>query len=102
MYEKCLIPGVLYGAETWHCNKRQLKIIEDIQVNALLRILKLPKSTPRVAVLAETGSMFMEYRIKQLNYLYKIIASDSIRWIKKIAKNQVTDEKPYEKIWKTA
>ena len=95
MYEKCLIPGVLYGAETWHYNKRQLKIIEDIQVNALLRILKLPKSTPRVAVLAETGSMFMEYRIhiKQLNYLYKIITSDGTRWIKKIAENQVMDEK---------
>ena len=44
MYEKCLIQGVLCGAETWHYNKRQFKIIEDIQVNALLRILKLPKS----------------------------------------------------------
>ena len=30
MYEKCLIQGVLCGAETWHYNKRQFKIIEDI------------------------------------------------------------------------
>ena len=42
--------------------------------------------------------MYMEYRIhiKQLNYLYKIITSDGTRWIKKIAENQVTDEKVKE------
>ena len=78
-------------------NKRQFKIIEDIQVNALLRILKLPRSTPHVAVLGGIGSMFMEYRIhiKQLNFIM-IITSDVTRWIKKIAENQIMDEKVKE------
>ena len=55
-------------------NMPRKKVIEDLQVQTLKNIMKLPKSTPTIAVLGETGHMRMKHRIhkRQLNYIYKV------------------------------
>ena len=50
LYQKCIIPATLYGAETWQINKKQLNKIEDIQYKCLRRILKTADSTPKPAL----------------------------------------------------
>ena len=70
--EKAVIPAALYGCETWKMTCQEEKVIEDLQVQTLKNIIKLPKSTPTIAVLGETGCMRTKNRIhkRQLNYIY--------------------------------
>ena len=70
LYQECIIPAMLYGAETWQINKKQLNKIEDIQYKCLRRILKTPDSTPKPALKGETGNIYMEQRIKKMQFAY--------------------------------
>ena len=73
LHHRCIIPSLLYGSETWtHINNYEC--IEQLQYVSLRRILKTGNSTPRPALLAETGSLHLQSLIerRQLIYLWKI------------------------------
>ena len=75
LFEKTIIiPAALYGCETWKLTCQEEKVLEDLQVQILKNIMKLPKSTPTITGLGETGCIRMKHRIhkRQLKYIYKI------------------------------
>ena len=92
LYEKMIIPAALYGCETWKLSSQAEKVLEDLQVQTLKNIMKLPKSTPTIAVLGETGCIRMKHRIhkRQLNYIYKLENMHWDRWVKEILHNPKT------------
>ena len=93
LYQKCVIPATLYGTETWQINKKQLNKIEDIQYKCLRRILKTPDSTPKPALIGETGNigLYMEQRIKKMQfaYIHKLSQMKETRWTKQCLVAQV-------------
>ena len=72
LYEKKILPAALYGCETWKLTSQEEKVLEELQVQTLKNIMKIPKSTPTIAVLGETGCIRMNHRIhkRQLNHIY--------------------------------
>lgn len=82
LYEKTIIPAALYGCETWSLTNNEIKKVEDIQTQTLKKLMKLPQSTPNIAVLGEYGFCKMEHRIhkRQLDYLHKLRNGEDNRW----------------------
>ena len=87
LHEKCLIPTILYGCETWSLNNTQMKKLEDIQHKSLCSLLKILISTPKAALLGETGVQYMETRIhmRQPNYIHKILTQLNNSWRQNMA-----------------
>ena len=74
-HHKCIIPAILYGCQTWTSIPEE---IEDLQFSSLRQYLKVPASTPKVALLGETGTYSLAGYIAkyQLNYLWNIIHAE--------------------------
>jgi exonuclease III len=79
LHDKCLIPALLYNCETWILGKNEQKKIDTLQFKALRSHLKTPKSTPKMALYAETGIYPLSSQVhqRQLMYLHKLITNDS-------------------------
>ncbi len=70
----CIIPILMYGAETWTPTKAEVKQIQIILDNILKRIIKTPTTTPTEIITAETGIWDIETLIakQQIMYYHKI------------------------------
>jgi exonuclease III len=79
LHDKCLVPALLYNCETWIMGKNEQKKADTLQIKALRSYLKTPKSTPKMALYAETGLYPLSSQVhqKQLMYLHKLITNDS-------------------------
>ena len=91
LHDKCIVPAILYGCETWTINKKQMEAIENMQLYSLRRILKTPQTTPKVAIYGETGTLKLEEKIKsrQVIYLQKVLSQESYRWTRLCAEQQI-------------
>ena len=71
--------------------KKQLNKIEDIQYKCLRRTLKTPDSTPKPALIGETGNIYMEQKIKKMQfaYIHKLSQMNETRWTKQCLVAQV-------------
>ena len=93
LYQSCWIPSVLYNAETWLISKVMIKSVTQLQLNLLRRLLKVPTSTPKVALYGELGVLPIEQEIhkRQLGYLHNLLTADkfasNILWLQ-ISHNQ--------------
>ena len=59
-----ILPTLLYNAETWvEISREAEERLENIQLFYLRLVLRLPKGTPKPALLSETGLLGMKYRI---------------------------------------
>lgn len=76
-HQRCIIPAILYGCQNW--TQPNFQDIEDIQYMCLRQYLKVPKSTPKLALLVETGNHHMSTMIEkqQLTYLWTILSSEN-------------------------
>ena len=64
MYELCTIHSMLYGIDAWNKQtKKEIKELEKQQAKALCSLLQLPKTTPYLGILNETGIWKVEERI---------------------------------------
>ena len=91
LYEKCIIPSILYNLEGWNrLTNAELKKLERIQHRTLCRLLHLPKSTPYIGLLNELGMWRMEERImyRKMMLYHNIIHSNEDRLCRKIIKDQ--------------
>ena len=62
--ELCTIHSMLYGIEAWNKQtKKEIKELEKQQAKALCSLLQLPKTTPYLGILNETGIWKVEERI---------------------------------------
>ena len=70
----CIIPTLLYGAETWTPSKTEIKEVQRILNNTLKRIIRAPITTPAEIIIAETGIWDAETQIarKQIMYYHKV------------------------------
>ena len=59
-----ILPTLLYNAETWvEISREAEERLKNIQLFYLRLVLRLPKGTPKPALLSETGLLGMKYRI---------------------------------------
>ena len=55
LVETCIIPTILYAAETWTITKKETEQLQKILDNVVRRILLTPPTTPREILQLETG-----------------------------------------------
>ena len=74
LIETCIIPIIVYGAETWTPNKQEMKKLNSMLDNILKRTLMVPTSTPREALYIETGLLDIETILdkKRLNMAARV------------------------------
>ena len=91
LYELVIIPTITYNIEAWtDLQKMEIEELEKIQGRALRSLLEVPKSTPYLGIIFETGIWLMKNRIeyKKLLLIHQIITSDDNRLIRKIIEDQ--------------
>ena len=76
--ECCVLPVLLYGAESWILNKTLLQKLESFQAELAKRILRLPKHTSNhTSLLAlQWPSVRSRVLMIKLSYLLKVIKND--------------------------
>ena len=84
-HESVIIPTLLTNCETWVLSKEQRKKLERIELWSLKKMIGLPPTTPSIAVIYTTGTLFTSQRIdqKQLIYLKTILSRPDYNWTKK-------------------
>ena len=64
LFELAILPTLLYNCETWvGINKETEERVENLQLFYLRLALRVPQSTPKLALRSETGLMSMKLRI---------------------------------------
>ena len=89
-HKSCILPSLLFGAETWNITCKQIQLLEKIQYS-VRQLFKLPQGTPLPALLGETGLIYIEDIIfqRQINFLHRIINIEGKRLIKDVMYNQI-------------
>ena len=74
LVETCIIPTILYAAETWTITIKETEQLNKILDNIIRRILLTPPTTPREILQLESGIWDIETMIheKQLMYCHRI------------------------------
>ena len=96
LLDSVIMPSILYNVEVMaNLTKKEMRDLEQMQGEILTRLLEVPRSTPYMGLLMETGVWTMEARItyKKLMLYHNIINSDEERIIKKIVKIQEEEER---------
>ena len=91
LIETVIIPSLIYNAEAYPSyTKIEINELEAIQGRIIRDILKVPRTTPYLALLLETGMLTMEARLdyKKSMLYHNIINSDETRIIKQIIMEQ--------------
>ena len=75
LYHTVIVPAIVYSCETWIKCETDNSKLNQIQISALRRILKLPISTPLVSIYMETGilPLNLECEKRQLIYLWTLL-----------------------------
>ena len=82
LHETITIPSLLSSTETWTLNKEIAKKINMIELWALKKMFGLPPTTPSVAVIHSTGTLYAEIRVrkKQLIFLHRLMKKEQGHW----------------------
>ena len=103
MYQRCLLPAILYNSETWLLTEAEFKEIEQIQLIMMRKIIKAPNSTPITALYLELGIWPIQFQIKQRQLMYTWKAANSKTITHNILRNnEATNSKWFQYINKTA
>ena len=65
LYQRTILPALLYGCETWYISREDIKELTDIQFTIIRTIVKLPISAPKPALLGEIGEFPIELSIEE-------------------------------------
>ena len=89
LHQQSLVPSIIYGLQAWNITENEMCALEAIQYTILRKILKSPKSTPKLSLLADTGLLKLEYKIHcaKLGY-YKALLSKQTHVAAKILAKQ--------------
>ena len=91
LFETCFMPAIIYRLEVWgRIIATEMKETTKIQVDALKKILYLPKSIPNIGILYETGIWPIKERIEYSTMMlfHSIMNSDDERISKKKIEQQ--------------
>ena len=95
LYENCILPSLLYELEGWNkLSKKELKKLESIQQKALCSLLEIPKTTPNLGLLNETGVWTIEERMKyrKIMLYHNLMNSSDDRLAKRVILQQINEE----------
>ena len=67
LYQTTILPALLYGCEAWYISREDIKELTDMQFTIIRTILKFPISTPKPALLGESGEFPIELNIEKGN-----------------------------------
>ena len=82
LFETCLMPAIVHGLVVWgRITATEMKEISKVQVSALKQIPHLPKSTPCIGILLETGIWPIKERIEYSTMIlfHSVMNSDDER-----------------------
>ena len=97
LWNLAIVPRLLNNAESWVCiSECSYTKLEDLQYTFLRVILQTPASTPKLALLFETGMLSMKFRIyaRKLNFINAIKHQDSESLAKQVYLEQVAHNWP--------
>ena len=75
LLELAILPKLLYNAETWvEITREAEESLENLQLLFLRLVLRVPQSTPKIALRSETGILSMKLRIwrKKLMFIHHV------------------------------
>lgn len=73
LFETYVVPTVLFGAESWvKLKEKEMKALNNIQTQFLTKVMKIPRTTPKCALLHATSQIKMEHRINRRKLEYYI------------------------------
>ena len=77
LYKSTIIPSLLCGCETWIPTEYDKQNLLNIQLSIIRKIVKAPKSTPKISLYGEIGELPIDFIIdkKQIMYLRKLLTS---------------------------
>ena len=81
VYETCIIPIIIYGAETRTPTNSELEYLEKIQNKLIRQLLKVPTTTPLPSLVGELGFYYLTQKINyhQMIYLWKIYNMNNLK-----------------------
>ena len=91
LIETVVIPSILHNLEAQQSiSQKHLDALERIQLNLLTEILEIPRTTPYLPLLIETGFLKMEARLayNRLMLYHNLVKSDDKRVSKLIIEEQ--------------
>ena len=94
LLETVVIPTLTTGAETWtKLTEKEKHDINSIQTQYLTRLLKSPRTTPRSALLTETGLMKVEHIANQKKLEYYIDLNNREEWRLEVKMKNLQEQK---------
>ena len=97
LYQAIANPMITYNTETWtNITTKDINELEKIQKTILIKLYKLPKTTPYYGILSEVGMWTVEIQIqyKKLLLLHTLLNSDDERIAKKVLLEQMKQDIP--------
>ncbi len=91
LYQSCILKSLLFNLEGWNrLSKKEVDKLESIQGTSLCSLLGIPKSTPYIGLLNETGIWTIKNQLtyRKLMFYHNIINSDDDRLIKSMVIEQ--------------
>ena len=94
LLQTVVIPTLTTGAETWtKLTEKEKHDINSIQTQYLTRLLKIPRTTPRSALLTETGLMKVEHIANQRKLEYYIDLNNREEWRLEVKMKNLQEQK---------
>ena len=70
VYEICIIPIIIYGAETSTPRNSELEYLEKIQNKLIRQLLNIPTTTPLPSLVGELGFYYLAQKINYHQMIY--------------------------------
>ena len=90
LHETTTISSLLTNAEAWVLTKTQRESMDRIELWALKKLYNVPPTTPTLAVMIVSGTLFASQRIdqRQMIYLKSILNRPDDKWLKLTLQSQ--------------
>ena len=89
-----VIPVLTFGAETWpKLTEKEKNDINNVQTHFLARLLKVPKSTPKCALIGETNLMKIEHIANQRKLEYYLEINNREEWRLEVKMRKIQEER---------
>ena len=94
LHETTTISSLLTNSESWVLNSTQRSKIDRIELGALKKLLNVPPTTPTLAIMLVSGTLFASQRIdqRQMIYLKTILNKTDDSCLKIALLNQETED----------
>ena len=73
LFNACVVPTILFGVESWgKLKEKEKNALNNIQTQFLTKLLKVPRTTPKSALMYECNQMKIEHQVNKRKLEYYI------------------------------